>query len=167
MKKVKLFSMAIILLSIIVMPSCKKSKVDEALVLPKNYSELTFAAIQSKDALMATSIIAASNATGVIMIAGETYCFKTNDGLYGKFEIVTIDIPSNYKLTINAVVYNADGSIKIAINNLAIRGTFTCDLDLLIEGGSVISSDFFWDRKTITDTYLVPQNGAKFYKYIF
>jgi hypothetical protein len=165
MKSIK-FSMLAIIFALSIF-SCKKNATDTTPVLPKNYSEITNAHLQSKDASMATTIIPASNATGLIMKAGDVFAYKTNNGLYGKFEIVAIDIPTNYKLTINAVTYNADGSVKTTNNGLIINGTFLCDLDLLAEGLDNTTSDFKWSRATTADTNLEPKNAAKFYKYIF
>jgi hypothetical protein len=147
--------------------SCKKNASEPTPVPPKNYSEITNAHLQSKDAAMAATIIPASNGSGLIMKTGDVFVYKTSNGLYGKFEIVAIDIPTNYKLTINAVTYNADGSVKTTNNGLIINGTFLCDLDLLTEGLDNTTSDFKWSRVTATETNLEPKNAAKFYKYIF
>jgi hypothetical protein len=165
MKSIK-FSMLAIIFALSIF-SCKKSTTEPTPVLPKNYSEITNTHLQSKDASMTAAVIAASNASGLLMKVGDVFAYKTNNGLYGKFEIVAIDIPTNYKLTINAVTYNADGSVKISNNGLIIRGAWLCDLDLLLEGVDNTTSDFKWNRATTTDTNLEPKNAAKFYKYIF
>ncbi len=170
MKSIK-FSMLAIIFALSIF-SCKKSTTESTPVLPtpvlpKNYSEITNAHLQAKDASMTVAVIAVSDASGLLMKAGDVFAYKTNNVQYGKFEIVAIDIPTNYKLTINAVTYNADGSVKSTSNGLIIRGTFLCDLDLLAEGLDNTTSDFKWNRVTATDTNLEPKNAAKFYKYIF
>lgn len=61
--------------------------------------------------------------------------------------MVGINKSNNSALTIKAIVYNTDGTEKLSNNALEIRGTWFCDLDLLIESG--VTPDFKWDRKTI------------------
>lgn len=45
---------------------------------------------------------------------------------------------------------------------LVIRGTWTCDLDLGIEGGSGSNTDFWWQQVNNTERYIVPRNNATF-----
>lgn len=84
----------------------------------------------------------------------------------GKLEILGVDETVNYKLTIKAVTYNADGTIFSQTGSLDIRGTWSCDLDAMVEISNH-DSDFWWERVTSTDTSLSPRNTAHFAEYDF
>ena len=164
MKKQKL-SILLLAIAALTFTQCKKDDTSVA-VPPKNYSEIKMSDIQGKETVMATANIAATNSTGVLWQPGDVYVFKTNENRYGKFQVVSIDGAANYKLTIKATVYNADGTEKLSNDAVAIDGTFSCDLDLLVETlGGV--GDFIWGRATTTDTFFEPANGAKFIQYTF
>ncbi|MFM9908347.1 MAG: hypothetical protein ACKVOW_03305 [Chitinophagaceae bacterium] len=168
MKALKLSTVGILLsLLISTNQSCKKDKNTALPMDPPatNFSEIKMSHIQTKEPAMASNEIVASDKNGVLWQVKDVYVFRTNEKRYGKFQVLNINMADNYALTIKAIVYNTDGSEKLSINTLKIRGTWLCDLDLLIE--SDINSDFFWERNTKTDTNLEPRNEAKFAKYIF
>ncbi len=88
--------------------------------------------------------------------AGTILLYQTSDRRYGKLEVVSYG--SN--LTLKWVTYNADGTVYSNGNNLLIRATWECDLDLGIEGGTL--ADFWWEHVTSTARYVQPINGAIF-----
>ena len=81
-----------------------------------------------------------------------------------KRQIEDIDPSINYQLTFKAITYNMDGSIYNEDSGVIIRGTWSADLDNLIEApiNETEIRDFFWQRVNSTTTYLTPQNTAKF-----
>ena len=109
----------------------------------------------------------ASDADGNIFRNGDIIIYRTNENRCGKLQIVNIDDAANKMLTIKAVTFNADGSIFAQTNSLQIRGTWSCDLDEMVEPETGITSgrDFFWRRRNATTTHFTPVNGATFYAY--
>lgn len=144
--------------------SCGK---DDDIKKPANYAEISQADIKANESLLSGDIIPASNAGGIIWKPGDVFIFKAHGGRFGKFRVVSINAASNYDLTIAAVIYNNDGSIAEQTDGLTIRGTWGCNLEVLIEDPSPLTIDFHWSRSNSTDTYFSPANGAKFMKYVF
>ncbi len=164
MKKLQ-FIIALALVAII--SSCSKDEVTTPIATPKSFDEIKQTDIQAKNSLLSNSDIKASDATGIKWENGTVVIFKTNTGTYGKFEVVNIEKANNYALIVNITLFNSDGTIKSTTNNLLIRGTYQCDLDIPIEGKSGLELDFYWTRPTALETSLSPTNGAKFLKYTF
>ncbi len=165
MKKITLQSVSILMLTtILLMQSCKK-KSDAPAGPPKTYAEIKQDAIKNKEAAMSANAIQASGSGGVSWSAGDVFVYKTRTGLYGKFKILSITVADNYKLVIEAVTFNAAGAIHKQTASLTLPGTWVCDLETLVE--STGGSDFHWNRQNSTDTFLEPENGAKFVKYVF
>ena len=167
MKKLQVF-IALVLVTII--SSCSKDETATPIAAPTNFDEIKMSHIQAKNSLMTNATLKASDATGIKWENGTVVIFKTNAGLYGKFEVKAI-IPSssNYALTIKVVLFNADGTIKSTTNSIIVRGTYKCDLDVPVEvsANTELQSDFEWARPGQFDTFLVPRNGAIFLKYTF
>lgn len=90
------------------------------------------------------------------ILTGTIVLYRTNEGRYGKLLIKTY----GYNLTLRWKTFNPDGSTYSEGDDLVIRGTWLCDLDLGKE--SRASSDFWWRQVTAVERYLVPKNGAKF-----
>jgi hypothetical protein len=128
-----------------------------------NYEELTSDKIVAKNGLLSKAVIEGTNANGHALSTSNVIIYKTNNNRYGKLQILGIDDASNFKLTIKAVTYNDDGTIYSQTENLAIRGTWQCDLDAMAE--SEVDIDFKWNRTTSTNTYLQPITPAVFVKY--
>jgi hypothetical protein len=168
MKKMKKLQVFIALALVAIISSCSKDETATPIAAPTNFDEIKMSNIQAKNSLMTNTTVKASDATGIKWENGTVLIFKTNAGLYGKFEVKAI-IPSssNYALTIKVVLFNANGSIKSTTNSIVIRGTFYSDLDIPNEAASIMQSDFYWDRPAQFDTFLVPENGAVFLKYTF
>lgn len=143
--------------------SCNK---DEEDITPVNYGEITRDDIEARDFILTTEMISATNSTGHILDVSDVIIYKTSQSMYGKLEILGIDDIVNYKLTIKAVTYNADGTIFNQTESLDIRGTHTCDLDAMVEIHN-LDSDFWWERKTSKDTSFSPKNSARFTEYDF
>lgn len=161
----KTFKFIFILLSGLILSNCNKDDNDPS---PQNYDDLTRQDILNKESQMIAGNITTTNADGLIWLAGDVIVYKTSEGRYGKFEILSIDQADNYKLTIKLTTFADNGSVFISTNNLVIRGTYLCDLDTAIEMGiNGTDEDFHWNRQTSTLTYLSPYNGAKFLKYTF
>lgn len=109
---------------------------------------------------------ASINLSDGYIAAGQLYTYYTNAGRYGKFEIVSFnksETAGSNVLTINLTTYNADGTVYSQKSNLKIRGTWSCDLDSGLESSS--GADFWWRQDTSTTRYLVPQNGALFFRW--
>lgn len=157
----------VIILAAFISSSCKKE--DEPVVekSPATYAEIQLKHIKALDAKMSTDKMVASDANGLVFKKGDVFVYKTGEGHYGKFEILNIDQNASYKLTIKITNYADDGSILLSTNSLDIRGTYLCDLDIVIETGGTSTDDFHWNRLTLTNTSFDPKNGAKFAKYTF
>jgi hypothetical protein len=156
----------LILFAGIFFASCKKDK-DNQPANPANYSEIKQSHIQGSEAGMSTGTIVISDFSGLKMVAGDVYVFKTQAGLFGKLKVNSIDIAQNYQLSLTAEVYNTDGTTKAQANALIVRGTWSCDLDLLVETNTSSVRDFKNERINTSDTDFLPANGAKFKKYVF
>lgn len=144
--------------------SCGK---DDDVKKPANYADISLADIKAKESLLSGNTISSTNAGGIIWKPGDVYIFKTRSGRFGKFRVVSINAASNYDLTIAAVIYNQDGSIAEQRDSIVIRGTWGCNLEILAEDPDPLDLDFHWGRANSTDTYLSPENGARFMKYVF
>lgn len=164
MKKLK----SIIAFAIVaIISSCSKDDVAPT-PAPTNFDEIKLADIQNRSSLMTGTKIKSSDFIGLLWQKGAVYIFKTSEGDFGKFEVVSIEKEYNYGLTVNITVYNSNGTPKGgALKGLFIRGTYACNLDLPDDEDFGLQSDFLWNRQTEFDTYLVPSNGAVFLKYEF
>ncbi len=132
-----------------------------------SYTDLTREEIAQIDTTLTDNGIAGTNSTGSLLNAGDVYAYKTKTGLYGKLKIDGIDASNNYALMIDAVTFKADGTVSKQVTNLIIHGTWSADLDNLVETSDDAATDLEWDRQTNTDTKLYPVNGAKLTKYAF
>ena len=147
--------------------SCSKKDNPTPTPAPTGYASVTFANVKSRDTLMTANAIAGTSSSGVLLKKGDVLSYITKTGLYGKLQIDSIDITNNFALTIDATTYKADGTVSKQIQGLVIEGTWSCDLDNLIETSDGDAADFFWERETDTDTQIGPSNDAKFAKYTF
>ena len=163
MKKLQVF-IALVLVTIIA--SCSKDD-SSPTPTPANYDQIKLSDIQNRSSLMTATNIKASDVAGILWAKGTVVIFKTSEGTFGKLEVVNIEKVNNYALIVNITIYNANGSTKNIIKGLLIRGTWGCNLDLPSEEAVGLKSDFFWDRPTDFDTFLVPKNGAVFLQYTF
>ncbi len=124
----------------------------------EGYGALDRTAIAAIDAQLSASPIDGSD--GSPFWPGTYFAYITNSGRYGKFIVEKYEPASNHRLTLGWTTYNADGTIYSTGTGLVIRGTYTCDLDLGVEGGSV--DDWQWAMLTSTTRALYPRNGARF-----
>ena len=161
MKKLQVF---IALAIVTIISSCSK---DDA-ITPANFAEIKLIDIKAKNNLMLATNILTTDGTGILWSAGTVVVFKTSTSTYGKFEVLSINPALNNALKLNVVLFNADGTIKSATNNLVIRGTYGCNLDIPAEDGVGLQSDFKWNRfgANSVNTSLDPLNGAVFLKYM-
>lgn len=88
------------------------------------------------------------------MLRAAIVLFKTSSGRYAVAEAYAGD---NLYLR-NLQVYNADGSLHLAMDTLVIRSSFLCDLDTGRETSS--NADFWWHGVSPGVHYLEPRNGA-------
>jgi len=148
--------------------SCKKESDKTEEHSPANYGELTKADIAKVSQSMSDSSIPATDASGHLLDVGDVLVYKTNEGRYGKMEILAIDDATNYQLTVKAVTYDLnDDNTYSSSPNLVIRGTWICDLDTMVETSDGNIADFHWERINATDTKLRPLNTAIFALYHF
>lgn len=166
MKTLKQLSILIILVFTI---SCSKDDNSEPIATPANFSEIKLSDIIAKESKMSSASIIGTTEAGIQLTPGTVIIYKTSENHYGKLEVVSIDLSasSNYAITFKASNFNAEGSVNNSTSNFLVNGTYEADLDLLTTGGEASFKDFFWKRLTTTNTNLEPENGAKFYKYIF
>ncbi len=161
MKKTIILLCSLILLMV---SACKKQKSAK----PGSYDEIKNEHIAGLETSMSNHLIEVINTTGTVLLKpGDVIVYKTNMGRFGKMKIVSINSADNYKLTINAETYKADGSIYQGKSNVEIQGTFIAELDEIVEASNNSLGDFFWNRVTTHLTNLVPEQGAKFLKYNF
>lgn len=143
--------------------SCSK-KEDEDQTL--SFDDIVLNDIQANAADMISGNLVISNSSGVLWNAGDIILYITNQGHYGKFEVISVNPTDNYKLTIKAVTYGNDGSVLSQTSLLAIRGTWLCDLDTMSEIDEGTEAEDFWLQKaSSTDTNLAPKFTARFLRY--
>ena len=148
-----------VIMLLTVASSCEKEE-DE-----KTFSDFTLNDIKALESEMVTSNLVISDAGGVKWNAGDIIFYITSEGRYGKFEVVSVSLADNYKLTINAVTFDADGAVYNEADAFVVRGTWLCDLDEMVEGNQEGIDDFKNNRATETDTYLSPYNSAAFVRF--
>lgn len=124
----------------------------------EGYGALKRTEIASMDAQLSDSPIYGSD--GSQFWPGTYFAYITSSGRYGKFIVEKYEPTDNHRLTIGWTTYNADGSIYSTGSGLVIRGTYTCDLDEGVEGGT--GEDWQWAMHTSTTRSLAPRNGARF-----
>jgi hypothetical protein len=124
----------------------------------EGYGALDRADIAAMDADLSASAISGSD--GSQFWPGTYFAYITASGRYGKFIVEKYEPDVNHRLTIGWTTYNADGSIYSTGTGLVIRGTWTCDLDLGVEGGT--GEDCQWAIINSTTRSLYPSNGARF-----
>jgi hypothetical protein len=148
-------------LSATVIIACRKEK------LPANYEAVDRQFINRREAQMKVTPIKLTDQSGLLIVPGTVFLFKTNQGLFGKMKFNFADSLNNYLINISGVVFNSNGSIRIQDNDISVNGTWLCDLDSLVESNFLPEADFHNNRQTTTNTELIPLNGAKILKYSF
>jgi hypothetical protein len=116
---------------------------------------------------MNTDLIQATSGEGLEWNIDDVFVYKTNENRYGKLQVIDIFEAENNKFQFRATVFNADGSVFNITDSLQIRLSYFCDLDSLIETGNKTTRDFWWSGANEDDTYLAPQNNAKYIGYFF
>jgi hypothetical protein len=166
-QEISAYLIVLIVLSLL-FSSCKKEDEPAVEQSPKSYSEIQIKHIAALESSMKTTEIVVSNETGLVFNPGDVIVFKTNEGRFGKLEIISIEQNLNYRLTAKITVFESNGSIFLSTNSVTVRGTYPCDLDIVAElSVENTSMDFHWNRLTNTNTVITPKNGAKFVKYTF
>ncbi len=157
MKKV----LFILFVGLLFLFACKKDKSEPL----KAFEDVTYADIQKLEAQFSDQKIVVSTATdGNTLEAGSVIFYKTNQGLLGKFKIVSISVQN--LLTIDMVNYDAGtGMESLNKPGVTIKASYTCDLDLGTEG-IPSTNDFWWFMgNTDQDRSIEPELPAKFYVY--
>ncbi len=119
-----------------------------------DYNQITLTDIQK--ASLSTAKINGSNNSQNQLTPGTILVYQTSEGRYGKMQINQY----GYDLSFKWLTYNPNGTTYSSGDNLKVRGTRTCDLDLGRE--TDISSDFWWQQVNSVERYLVPVRGARF-----
>ncbi len=122
-------------------------------------SSLSFNDITIDDIInygLSSEDINGSNNSSNQLLQGAIILYKTNEGRYGKFIVQQYGM----SLTIKWVTYNNNGSIFSNGENLTISASWTCDLDIGVQGGN--EEDFWWNHINSVERYLTPMNGALF-----
>jgi hypothetical protein len=162
--KANIFLITLILIGFI---GCNKTKeITPAATLITSFEQIKMANIQALDSKLSGNTIQITNNMGSIWKPGDVFIFKTNENKYGKFKVITIVSDVDYRLIIDAVLFNDDGKEKLSKEKIVIRGTWLCDLDLLSETDLETKSDFHWKRATLTDTEFKLKNGAKIARFL-
>lgn len=149
-------------LMIMLATSCsKKEDVEQTL-----FDDIALDDITAKAAEMISGSLVISNSSGVLWNTGDLILYVTNEGRYGKFEVISVNANENYKLTFKAVTYENNGSVHSQTSLLAIRGTWLCDLDTMSEIDEGTAAEDFWlEKATQTDTNLTSKYTARFLRY--
>jgi hypothetical protein len=129
-----------------------------------SYNELGFADIQALESKMTTQNIVSISPTAT-WDASTIIIFKTNEGRYGKFKVTNIQHGQSDQISIVATIYDANGTLKFLDQLIIVNGTYTCDLDLATSASTELSKDFRWGKATQTNSYIEPNNNAKFFQY--
>jgi len=121
------------------------------------FENITLADIKS--ATLDSQNLNGSNDQNNQLPVGTILLYKTNEGRYGKLEILSY----GYDLSVKWITYDLNGSIFSQGGNLLVKGTWSYDLDYGLESGvSQSSEDFWWEQVDSVVRYLVPKNGAKY-----
>lgn len=123
-----------------------------------DFNRISLSDIQAAS-LSSVRINGSNNASNQIP-TGTIVIYRTNVGRYGKLLIKEY----GYNLKLRWTTYNTSGSVYSQGDNLVIRGTWSCDLDLGRE--TQTGRDFWWQQETSIERYLSPKNGAKFAIYL-
>jgi hypothetical protein len=160
--KIQAFSAPLLLLcSLLLVIACKK---DDPVQVPLlSFDELSRNDIAQLNNQLSGESILASDASGNLFQPGDIILYKTNGNRYGKLKILNINDASNKDLVVAAVTYQDNGSVYNQKDNLLIRGTWLCDLDLISETNQ--NGDFHWSREDEFTTNLTPRGNAVFYWY--
>ncbi|WP_373548111.1 hypothetical protein [Haliscomenobacter sp.] len=132
-------------------------KVQACNELNTTYNAVTRTVIQSSDACLTTTAIDGSNSSANRIPTGTLVFYRTNQGRYGKMEILEY----GHSLRVRCTTYNDNGTIFRANENLTVRGTWSCDLDIASEAQA--GADFFWNQRTSVLRSLDPIGGARFW----
>lgn len=157
----------IVLLSFIFLTSlfsgCKKEEDQSTTV--KKFDDISIADLKEKESSFSTTDLDISNSAGLVMNTGTILFYKTSLGNYGKLEIISIDASDNFKITLKAKTFSPEGTLVSETSSLAIRGTWSGELDTMTESEENTSADFWHERLNETDSKWVAKNGALFFRY--
>jgi len=131
----------------------------EAFAIPPDFNAITKDDIAA--AQFSSKRIDGSDGNNQLTPGSIIFCW-TSQGRYCKFLIESFGPAPVHTLTIRWVTYNKDGTVYSKGSGLTVRGTWLCDLDKGLETST--DSDFWWVQETSTIRYLLPENGATFYK---
>jgi hypothetical protein len=160
----KSFKILYVVSTIILLYSCTQENEPQPESSPLLFDEIEYELILENESMLSSSPISATNSSGKLIDTGDIFFYVTSEGRFGKFEVLYIAPVDNYNLYIRAVTYDENGKIFIYSDELKVRGTWTADLDEMLESGTTY--DFWWHRINDTDTELAPSENARFYQYI-
>jgi fibronectin type III domain protein/putative metal-binding protein len=126
------------------------------------FNSINFDTIMEEEINLSMEKIDGSNNSNNEIPVGTVVLYETNDGRYGKFQILYY----GYSLGIRWATYNQNGSIFSSGNYLTIKGTWHYDLDYGLEihheDDQFPSVDFKWEQVDGIIRYIAPKHGAKF-----
>ena len=149
------------------MASCNSDDIPEPVQQEsENYSDLTPTEIRNISGEMKTDKMFAIDGTPIIP-EGAVFIYQTEEGRYGKMQVIDYDFGDNHKMTFKYVTYKLDnsGDIHSANPSATVRGTWLYDLDDGVEES--VGAEFWWERETATETSFTPRNGAIFSRIYF
>lgn len=153
---------SLLVLGLVASTACKK---DTVKVPPKAFEDVTYSDIKNLQIKFSDQkVIVSTAADGSILKAGSILFYRTNNGILGKFKIVSITA-QNF-LIIDVLNYDANGSVILFKQSVSIENTFFCDLDLGNQSPDALVADFKWGHgASIEDGYIQPFPNCKFYIY--
>jgi hypothetical protein len=150
--------------------ACKKKDSAPEIVGPKNYDEIKFSDIKSKEGMM--NFQEYEYLVNDQIAIGNVFVFKTEQNRFGKLQILNIgNATSTYKLTFKVLLYDLNGNEKSTNSDIQIFAGDSYDFDLMVFSfGIPITADFQWAFYSVLNPQKLsfkPWNGAKFTKYTF
>lgn len=142
--------------------SCKKDS------KPDPFNAITLTEIKTLEPNFSNKSIVLTDANGnLVTKLGSIILFKTNKGVYGKFQIKSVKVPvdiSNWEWVTEMVNFNADGSIAEKKQIVDTQAEVYTDLDLGIADCLFNISDIFTSFAS-KNVKITPTNGATFWVY--
>ncbi len=142
--------------------SCKKGS------KPDPFTAITLTEIKTLEPNFSNKSIVLTDANGnLVTKLGSIILFKTNKGVYGKFQIKSVKVPvdiNNWEWVLEMVNFNADGSIALKKQIVDTQAEVFTDLDLGIANCPFNTSDILTSF-AFKAVNITPTNGVTFWVY--
>jgi hypothetical protein len=143
--------------------SCKKDS------KPDPFNTITLTEIKTLEPNFSNKSIVLTDANGnLVTKLGSIILFKTNKGVYGKFQIKSVKVPvdiNNWEWVLEMVNFNADGSIALKKQVVDTQAEVFTDLDLGIANCPFNTSDFSTSFNAEAVKIIPSIHGATFWVY--